>query len=89
MKTENWNEHPKKPAQSTIDDLKIPYVQAMRESKAKLGGERCGPIKGGGQPDFASKVKGTKDFSDPSFFKTVFISGEGIDAEEALVRKQE
>ena len=27
MKTENWNEHPKKPQQSTIDDLKIPYVQ--------------------------------------------------------------
>ena len=36
MKRENWNEHPKKPAQSTIDDLKIPYVQAMQDSKAKL-----------------------------------------------------
>lgn len=36
MKNENWNEHPKKPAQSTIDDLKIPYVVAMEDTKAKL-----------------------------------------------------
>ena len=31
MKRENWNEHPKKPAQSTIDDLKIPYVLQMED----------------------------------------------------------
>ena len=65
MKTENWNEHPKKPAQTTIDDLKMPYVKSMLETKQKLGGMRCAPMNGEGQIDFAIKVKGTKNFSDP------------------------
>ena len=55
MKRQNWNEHPKKPAQSTIDDLKIPYVQAMQDSKAKLKGATYNPANDG-KPDFQSKV---------------------------------
>ena len=51
MKRENWNEHPKKPAQSTIDDLKIPYVQAMQDSKAKLKNVIYNPANDG-KPDF-------------------------------------
>ena len=49
QKKENWNEHPKKPDQSKLDDLAIPYVIAMQESKAKLGSQRCGPL-ANGQP---------------------------------------
>lgn len=36
-----------------------------------------------------SKVKGPKDFSEPAFFKTVFISGEGMDKEIAELKKKE
>ena len=33
MKRQNWNEHPKKPAQSTIDGLKIPHHLQAEETK--------------------------------------------------------
>jgi len=82
MKRENWNEHPKKPAQSTIDDLKIPYAQAMQDQKEKLKNAIYNPAYDG-KPDFQSKVTGTQTFSNPEFFKTVFISGEDMDKEIA------
>jgi hypothetical protein len=88
MKKENWNEHPKKPAQSAIDDLKIPYVVAMEDTKAKLKQAIYNPANDG-KADFQSKVTGPQTFSDPNFFKTVFISGEDMDKELAEVRKKE
>lgn len=33
MKRQNWNEHPKRPAQSTIDGLKIPHHIQTIETK--------------------------------------------------------
>ena len=51
MKRENWNEHPKKPDQSTIDNLKIPhYLQAL-ETKKRMQGFAFVPGENG-KPDF-------------------------------------
>ena len=51
MKRENWNEHPKKPDQSTIDNLKIPHYIQMQETKNKLKGYQFVPSEHG-KPDF-------------------------------------
>jgi len=51
MKRENWNEHPKRPAQSTIEDLKDPiYLQKLR-TKEKMQGFQF-VIGENGKPDF-------------------------------------
>jgi len=56
MKRENWNEHPKRPAQSTIDNLKIPHHLQVLETKQAMKGFAF--ILGeNGKPDFQSKVK--------------------------------
>jgi hypothetical protein len=56
MKRENWNEHPKRPDQSTIDNLKMPhYLQAL-ETKKRMQGFAFVPGENG-KPDFQSKVK--------------------------------
>lgn len=39
-----------------------------------------------GKPDFIGKVRGTATFSDRNYFKTVFISGDDMDAEMKAVR---
>ena len=36
MKRQNWAEHPKKPPQSVIDNLQIPYVVQMKDKMEKL-----------------------------------------------------
>jgi hypothetical protein len=38
MKRLNWNEHPKRPAQSTIDGLKNPYHMQAMETKMAMKG---------------------------------------------------
>jgi len=39
-----------------------------------------------GKPDFIQKVKGVTTFSDGKFFKTVFVSGDDMVAEENAIR---
>lgn len=90
-KNMNWNKHPKQPPQSVMDDLNIPYVQQKHDAKTKLKSAVYRPEDYGKQ-DFQSKVKqqhqqGT--FSDPSFFKTVFISGEDMVKEMEADRQKE
>ncbi len=38
MKRLNWNEHPKKPDQSAIDNLKIPYHIQAEETNRRMKG---------------------------------------------------
>ena len=77
MKRLNWNEHPKRPAQSTIDNLKIPYHVQTLETKEKLKGFSWKSEDG--KPDFQSKIKSKgPTFSDAEYFKTVFISGDDM-----------
>ena len=42
-----------------------------------------------GKPDFYSKVKNVQTFSDPSYFKTVFISGDDMVKEMAELKQKE
>ena len=89
MKRENWNEHPKKPDQSTIDNLKIPhYLQAL-ETKKRMQGFAFVPGENG-KPDFQAKVKSQRPtFSKKEYFNTVFISGDDMVKEEAEMRQKE
>jgi len=41
------------------------------------------------RPEFIPKVKGVQTFSDPKFFKTVFVSGDDMVAEENAIRQKE
>jgi hypothetical protein len=63
-------------------------VQSLQDSKAVLNGKQYHPADEG-KPEFQSKVKGPKDFSDPAFFKTIFISGQDMDKEIAEERKRQ
>lgn len=89
MKRENWNAHPKKPDQSTIDNLTIPHhVQAM-ETKMALKGFQYVPGESG-KPDFQAKVKSQRPtFSNKEYFNTVFISGDDMVKEMAMQKQKE
>ena len=76
MKRQNWNEHPKKPDQSAIDNLKIPFHIQAKETKEMLKASQVLP---GGKPDFKGNAKSHQAFfSDREYFKTVFISGDDM-----------
>ena len=66
-KTENWNEHPKKPHPAILADLSVPYIIQKNETKKKLLGDIYNPADEG-KPIFASKVKNKKTFSDAAYF---------------------
>ena len=89
MKRENWNEHPKRPDQSTIDNLKMPhYLQAL-ETKKRMQGFAFVPGENG-KPDFQSKVKAQRPtFSQKEYFNTVFISGDDMMKELAEMKQKE
>jgi len=89
MKRENWNEHPKKPDQSTIDNLKMPhYLQAL-ETKKRMQGFAFVPGENG-KPDFQAKVKSQRPtFSKKEYFNTVFISGDDMVKEMAEQKQRE
>jgi hypothetical protein len=51
LKKDTFTEHPKRPPQSIIDDLQIPYVEQLKEKMEVLKG-RAPFITGGSVPDF-------------------------------------
>ena len=81
----NWNEHPKRPHPSKMDDLMVSYVQQKQEMKEQLQGKKWRP-EDEGKEQFKNKVKGGDSFSDPSYFKTVFISGDDMVKEMAELK---
>ena len=88
MKRLNWNEHPKRPAQSTIEGLKNPYHLQAQETKDAMKGFAFVPGENG-KPDFQSKVKAQGNtFSNADYFKTVFISGDDMVAEELKMKQK-
>ncbi len=87
-KKTNWNEHPKKPHQTTLDDLKISFIQQKLETKRQAKNAQYRP-QDHGKVDFQSKVKNIQNFSDPSYFKTVFISGDDMVKEMAEMKQKE
>lgn len=71
-----------------MDDLLIPYVSQKADQKRQLQDAQYRP-EDDGKPDFYSKVKNTKTFSDASYFKTVFISGDDMVKEMAEQKQKE
>lgn len=85
-KKENFNLHPKRPPQPKIDELTtIPYHWQKAETAHQLKDKEYRP-QDEGKSDFVKKVKGVKTFSDGAFFKTVFVSGDDMVAEENAIR---
>ena len=93
IRNSNYAEHPKKPPQSVLDDLQIPYVEQMKEKLAtiKARGGPFGPGDHDGKIDFFTNFRCPPTFADPDFFKTVFISGDDMvkEMQEAKIREQE
>ena len=88
-KKTNFNAHPKQPPQSVMDDLKIPFVQQKQETKQSQKAAVYRPSDHG-KEDFYSKVKSkNQTFSDPSYFNTVFISGDDMVKEMAELKQKE
>ena len=88
MKKTNLNEHAKKPHPATMDDLLIPFVEQKNDEKQKLKGQQYRP-QDHGKADFQSKVQNVDTFSDPSYFNTVFISGDDMVKEMAELKQKE
>ena len=61
-KKQNFNEHPKKPPQSKVDELLIPYHVQMNESLSKLSKKVYRP-EDEGKPDFVKLIPGVHTFS--------------------------
>ena len=88
MKRENWNEHPKRPDPSTIEQLKNPYHEQVLETKRRMKGFAYNP-KDHGKPDFQGKIRLRRaTFGDAEYFKTVFISGDDMVAEELEMKRK-
>lgn len=89
MKRENWNEHPKRPDESTIYQLTLPYHIQKTQTKLKEKSFIYVP-EDHGKPDFQSKIKLVRGtFSHPDYFKTVFISGDDMVKELAQEKQKE
>ena len=78
IKNSNYAEHPKKPPQSVLDDLQIPYVEQMKEKMASIKGRGPFVPEDPGKVDFFTNFRCPQTFADREFFKTVFISGDDM-----------
>lgn len=87
-KKDNYNQHPKKPHPSKQDELLIPY-QWQKEVTDQLLEKKEYRPEDDGKPGFIQKVKGVTTFSDNKFFKTVFVSGDDMVAEENALKQAE
>lgn len=86
MKRQNWNEHSKKPPQSVLEGLQIPYHLQAQQTKQQLKGFQYNP-EAEGKPDFKNKIRSQgPTFSNKEYFNTVFISGDDMVAEEAAMK---
>jgi hypothetical protein len=91
LKTANVNEHPKKPPQSVIDALKIPYVEELKDKMATVKSRPPFVAEEWGKPNFQMNFRCPQTFSDNEYFKTVFISGDDMvkELQEARLREIE
>lgn len=87
-KKENYNEHPKRPPQSKVDELQMPHhIQAWETKMGTMSGRNY--VSDGVKADWIPKVKGVQTFSDAKFFNTVFVSGDDMVAEEMAIKQRE
>ena len=80
MKTENWNEHPKKLPQSSVEILKIPYHGQTALTKSITQKQVYNPAIDG-KPQFTKQVLGVGTFSNKEYFKTIFSGGDDVEKE--------
>ena len=89
----NYAEHPKKPPQSILDDLQIPYVEQMKEkmTTVKARGAPYTLAESQSKVDFFTNFRCPPTFADNEFFKTVFISGDDMvkEMQEQKIKEQE
>jgi hypothetical protein len=78
IKNSNYAEHPKKPPQSVLDDLTIPYVEQLKEKMATMKGRAPFIPEDHSKVDFFTNFRCPPTFADREFFKTVFISGDDM-----------
>ena len=77
-KKTNWNEHPYKPDVAKMDELRYPHYKQSEDTKRTLARKQYRP-QDDGKSVFQTKVKHPhQTFSQPNYFKTVFISGDGM-----------
>lgn len=89
LRNENFNAHPKRPPQSILDDLTIPYVEQMKEKMATMKGRPPFVQEDVNKPDFFTNFRCPYTFADNGFFKTVFISGDDMVREMAETKAKE
>jgi hypothetical protein len=92
IKNTNYGEHPKKPPQSVLDDLQIPYVEQMKDKMSVMKGRPpFVPDPHSLKPDFFTNFRCPQTFADNDFFKTVFISGDDMvkEMQEAKLKEAE
>lgn len=91
LKNSNFAAHPKKPPQSVLDDLQIPYVEQLKDKIATMKGRPPFVQEDSSKPEFYSNFRVPQTFSDQQFFKTVFISGDNMvkELQEAKAKEQE
>lgn len=90
IRNTNFAAHPKKPPQSIIDDLQIPYVEQLKDKMATLKSRPpFVPEENGGKQDFFMNFRCPPTFAERSFFKTVFISGDDMVRELQETKQKE
>ena len=71
-----------------LEELQYPYHWQRAETEGRLRQKIYKP-EDEGKRDFVNKIKGVQTFSDPHFFKTVFVSGDDMVAEEKQLKQKE
>mmetsp|Transcript_39721 Transcript_39721/g.38284 ORF Transcript_39721/g.38284 Transcript_39721/m.38284 type:complete len:106 (-) Transcript_39721:423-740(-) len=83
IKKDDYSIHPKRPPQSIIDDLQIPYVEQVKAKATVLQyGQPYNAEDYGKDRDFQKNFRCPATFGDNEFFKTVFISGDDMVKEQ-------
>ena len=88
IKKNNYAEHPKKPPQSIVDDLQIPYVEQLKEKQEILKG-RAPFVQDPDKATFQKNFRVPPTFSERGFFNTVFISGDDMVKEMQAIQQKE
>ncbi len=78
IKNANYAEHPKRPPQSVLDDLQVPYVEQLKDKIATMKGRAPFVPEDLDKVDFFTNFRCPPTFADREFFKTVFISGDDM-----------
>lgn len=89
IKKQSYTEHPKKPPQSILDDLQIPYVEQLKEKIESMKGRQPFKPEEYGKSNFQLNFRVPQTFGDRETFNTVFISGDDMVKELLELQQKE